>query len=352
MVRLKDLTLEEKITLLTGRDFWRVADLNGKLNEIYFCDGPSGVRKCPPEIGTNALKATAMPTLSAVANTWSSELSFLDGKTIADECIEKEVSVILAPGVNIKRTPLNGRNFEYFSEDPFLSGTLAKAFIDGVQSKGIGTSLKHFAANNREYDREFQSSEVDERTLREIYFPAFEIALQAKPWTVMCSYNPVNGVYASENKWLLKDVLRDEFGYDGLIVSDWGAVHNSARAVAATLDVRMAFSEQAFYQIQKGLEDGIITEEDIDRCVERVFALEEKVAKANKRVTMTASERHENAVKIAKESVVLLKNEGLLPICERKKIAVFGEFAKNPPIGGADLLLSKVLTNKNRFPHY
>ena len=187
MIKLSQLTLKEKITLLTGRDFWRAEDLNGKLPEIYFCDGPSGLRKCNPTEGEGAICATAMPTLSALATTWNTRLAYLDGETIADECVEKGVSVILAPGVNIKRTPLCGRNFEYFSEDTYFSGVMAKAFIEGVQSKGVGASLKHFACNNREYDREFQSSEVDERTLREIYFPAFEIALQAHPYTGMCA---------------------------------------------------------------------------------------------------------------------------------------------------------------------
>lgn len=335
MIKLSQLTLKEKITLLTGRDFWRAEDLNGKLPEIYFCDGPSGLRKCNPTEGEGAICATAMPTLSALATTWNTRLAYLDGETIADECVEKGVSVILAPGVNIKRTPLCGRNFEYFSEDPYFSGVMAKAFIEGVQSKGVGASLKHFACNNREYDREFQSSEVDERTLREIYFPAFEIALQAHPYTVMCAYNPINGVYCSENKRLLRDVLRGEFAYNGVIVSDWGAVHNSAKAVAASLDLRMAHDNSAYEQIEEGLANGTITERDIDECVGRIITLAEKVCGEKRKVTFSAEQRHNRAVEIAKESLVLLKNEGVLPIKKGvKKVAVFGEFAQNPPVGG------------------
>ena len=212
---VKDFTLQEKLLLLTGKDNWSTSDLNGKLPPVVMADGPSGLRKSvyiqQSELigvtydanGKYTIPATAMPTLSVLANTWNKELSFIDGATIADDCIENDVDILLAPGVNIKRNALNGRNFEYFSEDPLLAGDMGRAFIDGVQSSGVGTSLKHYVANNSEHDRNGTSSEVDERTLREIYLPAFEESLKAKPWTVMCSYNPINGIYASAHKKLL-----------------------------------------------------------------------------------------------------------------------------------------------------
>ena len=237
---VKQFTLEQKLRFLEGMDDWHIYDGDGVLPETFLSDGPHGLRMMDIETGTTK-KATAMPNLHLLANSWDVELAYLDGETIADDCIENGADVLLAPGVNIKRTPLCGRNFEYFSEDPLLAGVMAKAYIEGVQSKGIGASLKHFCANNREYDRFFQTSEVDERTLREIYLPAFEIALEAKPWTVMSAYNPVNGVYAAENSWIMKDLLRGEWGYDGLIMSDWGAAHNSARMVKATVDLRMPY---------------------------------------------------------------------------------------------------------------
>ncbi len=310
---INSFTLEEKLSLLTGKNSWQTPDANGKLPTMWLADGPHGVRK---SIDENALPSTVMPCLVNIANSWNKELAYLDGQTIADDCIEKEVDLLLAPGVNIKRTPLCGRNFEYFSEDPFLAGTLAKAYIEGVQDKGIGTSLKHFALNNREYERLWQSSEADERTMREIYFTAFEIALKAKPWTVMSSYNAVNGVYAVENKWLIKDVLRGDLGFDGLVVSDWGSCKVPYRTTKASVDLIMSHNSDTVDNVKKALKDGLITMEEVDACVNRLLELLEKnQANAHKRIiTTTPEQRHQNAVEIAKESFVLLKNDGVLPI--------------------------------------
>ncbi len=341
---ISNFTLEEKISLLCGKDNWRLETANGKVKEVFLSDGPSGLRKMVADViptladvNSNKYKtipATAMPTLSTIANTWSEEMAKLDGSTIADDCIENDVDVLLAPGVNIKKTPLNGRNFEYFSEDPYLSGVMGKAFIEGVQEKGIGTSLKHFLANNRELDRCFQTSEVDERTLREIYLLPFEIALKANPWTVMCSYNPINGIYASENKYFLKDVLRDEFKYDGLIVSDWGAVHSPYKAVKATLDLTMPYDDKFYDKIYIAYQEGLITEEEIDFAVQNVLNLIEKTENDKKKITLTKEERHANAVKIAKEGIVLLKNQdNILPITSGKTV-VCGEESYNPTLGG------------------
>jgi len=330
---LKDLTIEEKLKLLTGKDEWRINDLNGKLPEVFLSDGPNGLRKC---VGGNTVRATAMPNVSVLANSWDKQSAFLDGATIADDCIENDVDVLLAPGVNIKRTPLNGRNFEYFSEDPYLAGTMAASYIEGVQESGVGTSLKHYCANNREYDRRFRTSEIDERALNEIYVKPFEIAVNAKPWSVMCSYNLVNGVLMSEHKKLLKGVLRDKLGYDGLIVSDWGAVRNHVNAVKASLDLRMPYSSNAYEDLKVAYDKGELTEAEIDFCVLNVLRLVEKVEKNKKKTTKYSKiERHENAVNIAKEGIVLLKNEGdILPLDKSRSVTVCGKFATNPPIGG------------------
>lgn len=335
MIDKNSLTLDEKLTLLTGRDCWHTETLGGKLPEVFVSDGPHGLRTMTEDWKT--IPATAFPTLSALASTWNKALAREMGEAIAEEAIERNVDVVLAPGVNIKRTPLCGRNFEYFSEDPCLAGDMAEQYIEGVQSRGIGTSLKHFAANNREYDRLFQSSEVDLRTLHEIYFPAFERALRAKPWTVMCSYNLLNGVYVSENKKLLDDVLRKEFGFDGLIVSDWDAVVDRAKSLKATVDLQMPHTDNAFDTLKAAYERGYITDEEIDASVDRLIALAEKVIanKPKRKITHTKEERHELAVKVASEAAVLLKNEGgVLPLKAGESVYVGGKMAATGAFGG------------------
>jgi len=327
---INSLTLEEKLSLLTGKNVWETQDIEGKVPSIWVADGPHGAKK---RIDNAFLPTTAMPCIVNLANSWNKELTYLDGQTIADDCIDRDIDVLLAPGVNIKRSPLCGRNFEYFSEDPFLAGSLAKEYIEGVQSKGVGTSLKHFALNNREYERLWQSSEVDERTMREIYFTAFEIALKAKPWTVMSSYNSVNGVYAVENEWLIKDVLRKEFGFEGLVVSDWGSCKVPYRTTKATVDLIMSHNNGVVDNVKKALEDGLITMEEVDVCVNHLFELIEKIQdnKDKRVVTTTPEQRHENAVKIAKESFVLLKNQDVLPLKDSKILVIENT---EPLIGG------------------
>ena len=328
------LTLEEKILLLTGADNWHMYSANGKLPQLSLSDGPNGLRM---RGGDGLIKpATAMPNLSLIANSWDKSLAYLDGKTIADDCIENGADILLAPGVNIKRTPLNGRNFEYMSEDPLLAGVMGREFIKGVQDKGVGTSLKHFCANNREKYRHVQTSEVDERALNEIYLRPFEIALEARPWTVMCSYNPVNGIYASENRKLLKDILRDKLGFNGLIMSDWVATYNPYKAISATLDLIMPHNEITLENIKTALDNGYITVEQIDFCVEHVLELIEKTQSSKKEVDYTKEERHKNAVKIAKGGITLLKNkDGILPLKKGKKYLIVGELAEKPILGGA-----------------
>src|SRR3954447_4832736 len=242
---LEQLTLEEKASLVIGSDFWHTAPVERlRIPAVMVADGPHGLRKEEETSGEAALGAsvpdTCFPTASALASTWDVDLLRRIGVALGRESRAENVAVLLGPGVNIKRSPLCGRNFEYFSEDPRLAGELGTAIVVGIQSQGVGTSLKHFAANNQETDRARVSADVDERTLREIYLPAFErVVTLAQPWTVMCSYNKVNGVYASQHHWLLTEVLRDEWGFEGLVVSDWGAVHDRPAAVAAGLDLEM-----------------------------------------------------------------------------------------------------------------
>ena len=327
-----NLSLTEKLKLLTGKDFWHTEDLNGKVASITFSDGPHGLRKCE---GEKELEAVSFPTLSSLGNTWNKDLAYLEGRLIASACVENGVDVILGPGVNIKRSPFCGRNFEYFSEDPLLSGVLAKAYIKGVQDLGIGACLKHFACNNYEYEREFRSSEVDERTLFEIYLRPFEIALEANPWCLMPSYNCVNGIYSCENKYLLKDVLRDKFKYTGYLISDWGAVHNSAKSLKAGLDLRMAYDEKAIKELSEAYDKNYIDAKEIDNSINNLSKLISKTKNDKKKVLFNKEESHLNAVDIAKESIVLLKNENnILPLKKTDKVLVTGSSSINPPFGG------------------
>lgn len=336
--KAKDLSIKEKISLLTGKDCWRTEDLGGKIPQIFMSDGPSGLRKINDDGST--VKATAMPTIGSLANSWNKDLFKLNSSVIADECIENNVDILLAPGVNIKRTPLNGRNFEYVSEDPYLAGELASYYIKGLQDKGVGASLKHFCANNREFDRLFQSHDIDERTLHEIYMKAFEICIKkSRPYTVMCSYNPVNGIYASENKKLLDGYLRKEIGFDGLIVSDWSAVHSAYKAHKASLDLEMPHTNWSYDNIMSAYNDGYITEAEIDECVDRILSLIYKIQEDKKirKVETTKEKRHYLAGEIAKECVVLLKNDnGALPLNlnDKLKVNVVGRLARFPSIGG------------------
>lgn len=344
-INVKELTLEEKISLLTGANCWQTGDANGKVKQLFLSDGPSGLRMV--DVKTNeTFKATALPTCHVLSYTWDTKLAFEYAALIGEEAIWRGADVLLAPGVNIKRTPLCGRNFEYISEDPYLSGLLGKAYVEGVQSKGIGACVKHYCANNSDFDRFHQSSEVSDRALHEIYLRPFEIALQAKPWTVMCSYNPINGIYASENKKLLDDVLRGQLGFDGLIMSDWGAVHNSVRAVEATLDLCMPHRDDYATLVLQAVKDGRLTEEQIDERVQKVLDLVEKSENAaeKRKVESTVEERHEKAVQIAREGIVLLKNEGnVLPLTgvngkgEKQRVFAYcdyGNYSAIPHISG------------------
>lgn len=341
MLDIKELTAEEKLKLLTGKDFWRIYNANGKIGDFFMSDGPNGLRKCNDD-GV-ASPALSVPAIAALANSWSEEAVIKNADVLADECIEQGADMLLAPGVNIKRTPLCGRNFEYFSEDPYLSGTLGAAYVKGLQNRGVGACVKHFCCNNREYDREFISSEIEERALMETYVRPFEIALKQNPWSVMCSYNKINGVYGSENSWLLKDILREKLGFKGLVVSDWGAVHNSYKSLKAGVDLRMAYDERAYGELKTALDKGFITEKEVDEAVTHILELinKKQIADKQKSVKYTKDERREKALEVARECVVLLKNENdILPLKAAKngekapKIYVAGEYGANPPYGG------------------
>ena len=242
------------------------------------------------------------------------------GQALAEEAIALDVDVVLGPGDNMKRTPLCGRNFEYFSEDPYLAGELAASFINGVQSKGVGTSLKHYAANNQEYQRMTISAEVDERTLREIYLPAFETAVKkAQPWTVMCAYNKLNGVYGSENHKLLVDILKDEWGFEGFVVSDWGAVHDRVAALQGGLDLEMPGPRARRVQaVVEAVRSGALDEAVLDEAVRRILRIVFKAAETPKGAPFDVAAHHALARKIAGEGMVLLKNDGILPLQERR----------------------------------
>ncbi|HNH78702.1 MAG TPA: glycoside hydrolase family 3 C-terminal domain-containing protein, partial [Anaerolineales bacterium] len=271
------------------------------------------------------------------ASTWDVDLIKQMGIALAEECIALNVDVLLGPGVNMKRSPLNGRNFEYFSEDPFLAGELAANFINGIQSKGVGTSLKHYAANNQEFQRFSISAEIDERTLREIYLPAFEKAVkQAQPWTVMCSYNKVNGTFASEHHQLLTEILKEEWGFEGLVVSDWGAVRNRVSALKAGLDWEMPGPQDLRVKaVVEAVRSGDLSESTLDESVRRILRIvfkAKETAKGNG--TFDVDAHHELASKIATEGVVLLKNDGLLPLKDHQHIAVIGRSAETAHFQG------------------
>ena len=330
---LKELTLEEKAALCSGADFWHTKPVERlDIPQIMVSDGPHGLRKNREgaQNPNEAIEAVCFPSASALACSFDRGLLKELGKALGEECRAENVSVILGPGCNIKRSPLCGRNFEYFSEDPYLASQMAEAHITGVQSMGVGTSLKHFAANNQESRRMSVSANIDERTLHEIYLAAFEsVVKNAKPWTVMCSYNKINGEYSSQNKLLLTDILRDDWGFGGLVMSDWGAVDDRAKAIRAGLDLEMPASMgKNDAAIVKAVESGELSEEELDNCVRRVLELIQRGSEEKPQVVWDKDRHHKLAAKIAENCAVLLKNDGVLPIAAKgKKIAVIGPHA-------------------------
>lgn len=339
---VSEMTLEEKAGMCSGLDFWHLKEVEHLgIPKVMVSDGPHGLRKQDEKgdhLGINdSIKAVCFPPAVLSACSFDRGLMEEMGKAIGREAQANDVSVVLGPAVNIKRSPLCGRNFEYYSEDPYLAGEIAAAFVKGVQSQHVGTSIKHFAANNQEYRRMSSSSEVDERTLREIYFPAFETAVKkAQPYTFMCSYNQINGTFASENKWLLTDVLRGEWGFKGYVMSDWGAVNDRVKGLEAGLELEMpASGGDNDVMIVKAVKDGALEEKILDQAVERILRIIFEYADHRKPQEFTMEKDHEEAQHIAEESMVLLKNENhILPLKTSEKAAFIGGFARNPRFQG------------------
>lgn len=349
------MSLEQKATFVSGYDYWHLEEAPELgLPKICITDGPHGLRKAKgkdyvPEEGEakssggiglgNSVPTTCFPPAATSSCSWDDDLLFEEGAAMGEECLKEKVSVILGPGTNIKRAPTCGRNFEYFSEDPLLAGKCSAAIINGVQSKGVGTSLKHFACNSQEAFRMVLNEVIDERTMREIYFPAFEIAVkEAQPWTIMNSYNRINGVYASQNEWMQQQVLRKEWGFKGLIVTDWGASVDRVDGVKAGTDLEMPTSGKLnAKKIVTAVNDGTLEESILDERVDAVVDLILKSKPAlEKTHTYDKKAHHKIAQKIAEGSMVLLKNDdSILPLQAGQKVAVIGEMAKAPRFQGA-----------------
>ena len=330
---LSQMTLEEKAALCTGASSWTTTPVERLgVPELTVSDGPHGVRRVADvhSMVSGSLPATCFPTASCLASTWDVELLRKMGEALAEECIALNVDVLLGPGVNMKRSPLGGRNFEYFSEDPYLAGELAASLINGLQGKGVGASLKHCAVNNQEFQRLSISAEVDERTLREIYLLAFEKAVkQAGPWTVMCSYNKVNGTFAAQHPYLLTDILKNEWGYEGLVVSDWGAVRDRVASLKSGLDLEMPGPQDRRVQaVIEAVRSGELSQAVLDESVRRILNIVFKANETPKGGKFDVDAHHELARRIAAEGMVLLKNNGLLPLKGQQHIAVIGQAAK------------------------
>ncbi len=341
---IDQMTLEDKVALCSGADFFTTKAFEKYgIPSIRMADGPHGLRKqlaAADQLGINrSVPSTSFPTASLSACSWDRDLLFELGAAIGEEALQEDVSIVLGPGANIKRSPLCGRNFEYFSEDPFLAGEMAASWIKGLQSQGVGAALKHFAANNQENERMASDSILDERTLREIYLPAFEKAIQsARPAAVMCAYNKLNGVYCSDHHYLLREILREEWGFNGILVTDWGALNDRLKALDAGLDLEMPGSKGYFDDmVIAAIRRGELDEARLDECVQRLLDLVFTAAIRRKNgYRYNAADHHALAKKIAANSAVLLKNEGrILPIPKGKKIALVGALAKEPRYQGA-----------------
>ena len=348
------LTLEQKARLCSGADAWNTYPIEEQeIPSVLMTDGPHGLRKQYDKSTAmleQSVPATCVPSAATTACSWERALLYEVGEALGSEAREQGVSMVLGPGINIKRSPLCGRNFEYFSEDPLLSGELGAAMTKGIQSTGTGACIKHFAANNREYFRMVSNSIIDRRALREIYLSGFERAVKkAKPYAVMSAYNMLNGVYCGETPALIRGVLREEWGFDGLVVSDWGACYNREKGIAAGLDLEMPYSgEENTERILRAVKNGSLGENALDECVRHilsfVFRCEENKALPHR---YDAERNHALARKAAAESAVLLKNEELLPLKPNTKIALLGEFAENPRYQGAGSSMIQPLELEN-----
>ena len=355
---IAQMTLEEKASMCDGLDYWHSQPVERVgIKSIALNDGPHGIRKKGnPEENKDVLlgvPAICFPTASATACSWDTDLIYKMGEALGDECRKEQVSVLLGPGTNIKRSPLCGRNFEYFSEDGVLAGEMAAAFINGVQSKGIGTSLKHYAANNQETRRMTVNAVVDERTLRETYLLPFEIAVKkAQPWTVMNSYNRLNGTYAAENKWLLTDVLRDDFGYEGVVITDWGAENERVPGLIAGQEIEMPTSSGIGTKlIVDAVNNGELDVAVLDAAVDKIIELTKKAEPVlGGTYTYDSDAHHQLAREIASQCMVLMKNDNnILPLKKDAKVALIGEMAHTPRYQGAGSSLINPIKLDNAY---
>ncbi|MCL2071792.1 MAG: glycoside hydrolase family 3 C-terminal domain-containing protein [Oscillospiraceae bacterium] len=349
---MSQLSLEEKVSLLSGFDYWSTKEIKRLgIPRLFMADGPHGLRKQKKnELGIDrSYPSTCFPTAALLACSWDEELAQKQGEAIGKEARSLGLSCVLGPGINIKRSPLCGRNFEYFSEEPLLSGKMGAGIVNGLQSCGVSACLKHFAVNNQEDYRFWVDVKANERTLREIYLASFEYALMySKPKAVMCSYNKINGIYSSENRWLLTEVLREDFGYDGIVMSDWGAVNNRAQGVWAGLDLEMPGSygindnevlksvrgESPFIESTEPRFDNTLSEEEINTCTERILRFISDLESTTVPKQYDLTHHHELAREIAAESMVLLENNGILPLKNGIKVAVTGDMAIRPVYQG------------------
>ena len=343
---IKKMTLEEKASLTSGKNFWETMNIpHLGIKSMFLSDGPHGIRKqaaAADHLGLNkSLPATCFPTSATIANSFNVELAEKVGKALGEEALALDVNVVLGPGLNIKRNPRCGRNFEYYSEDPYLAGKIAASYVKGIQSNGIASCIKHYACNNQEERRLTSNSVLDERTLREIYTTAFEIVIkEAKPLCVMSSYNLVNDVYANENIHLLKEILRDDFGFNGVVVTDWGGDNDRVAGLVAGNELEMpANNGETDIEIVNAIKDHKIDESVLDESVDRLLTLHDTTFKpfeGGKKYKIDIQAHHEIAKEAARESIVLLKNENnALPLNSNEKVAIIGDFAKNPRYQGA-----------------
>lgn len=359
---VNQLNIDQLLSLLTGKDFWNVSGINEfNLKPITLTDGPHGLRKQAgnhDQIGlSSSIPSTCFPTASCLASSWNLPLIEKMGQALGESCLKEDVSVILGPGTNIKRHPLGGRNFEYFSEDPLLSGKISESMIQGIQSRGVGACLKHYAVNNQEYRRMTINAIVDERTLRELYLKPFEIAIKkSKPWMLMSSYNLINGEYASEHNELLSQILREEWKYEGVVVTDWGANNDPIKALKNGLNLEMPANKNiSIPRIKKALKNHEISEEIIKQRAEKILDL---LIKANQirdnfRKDVDTSYHHDLAREIASESIILLKNDhDTLPLNHHQKVLLVGGFAKKPRYQGSGSSLIQPLKLTNLFDEF
>lgn len=338
------MTLAEAASLTSGADFWTTQPLaEFDIDAVMVTDGPHGLRKQQADSSSitlaGAIPATCFPTAVALASTWNEDLLHEVGAALGAETRAEGVGVLLGPGVNIQRHPLGGRNFEYFSEDPLISGTLGAAMVRGVQSRGVGASVKHLVCNEQETGRTTMSSDVDERALREIYLAPFEhIVRTAQPWTVMTANNRLNGVYCSEHHLLLEDILRGEWGFEGVVISDWGSVYNRVAALDAGLDLEMPANRHADAEVQAAVQDGTLAEARLRASAERMIVLAERTREARRAPDVADLDAHHRlAHRAAAQAAVLLTNDGVLPLepAQGARVAVLGDFARHPRYQGA-----------------